>query len=102
MKYRTDCETIEDALASEDWRDRLVGEFNFVREKENKLYGMLLRYADGTLDFKPHCSIELLTMQLNAMSAYSAILEIRLNKEGINGNLRNPEQFLCGGGNSNE
>ena len=68
----------------------------------DNLYNMLLHYADGTLDFEPNCSIELLTMQLNAMSAYSAILEIRLNKEGITSYLRNPEQFLCGGGISDE
>lgn len=64
-------------LVSPDWKKRALGERIYISSKVRNLKLMLRRYAEGSLDFTPNCSIELLIEQLNAMTAYLNILEIR-------------------------
>lgn len=86
--YQTNCTTVAEALASENWKDRLIGEYNFVRQKKERLYSKLIAYDSGCLNFKLTCDPKLLKAQLNAMSAYSYILSIRMEVEHINPNLK--------------
>ena len=86
--YETNCTTVAEALASENWKDRLIGEYNFVQQKEEKLYNTLIAYDSGHLNFKLNCDPKLLKAQLNAMSTYSYILAIRMEAEHINPNLK--------------
>lgn len=86
--YQTNCTTVEEALASENWKDRLIGEYNFVQQKEEKLYSTLIAHDSGRLNFKLNCDPRLLKAQLNAMSTYSYILAIRMEVEHINPDLK--------------
>lgn len=88
--YQTNCTTIEEALASKDWRDRLIGEYNFVQQKEEKLYSVVIDYECGRLNFSLSCNPKLLKAQLNAMSTYSYILALRMELEHINPDLKQP------------
>ncbi len=86
--YQTNCTTIIEALDSENWKDRLIGEYNFIQQNKEKLYNMLTAYKSDQLNFKLTCDPKLLTAQLNTMAVYSYILEIRLKTEHINPNLK--------------
>lgn len=70
-------------LTSSDWQDRVRGEYLLLKDKVKKLGTMLQKYSSGTLDFKPNCSLEILTMQYNTMNNYLNILELRMNIEHI-------------------
>lgn len=65
----------------EEWQKRLLDENIELSDKIIKLSKIINNYANGTLKFKPNCSIELLTMQLNAMMNYQNILRIRIEIE---------------------
>ena len=70
-------------IQSPNWKERCQGEYLFIKEKADKLKAMIEKYAKGILDFKPNCSIELLTAQLNAMTEYLNILEVRSHLENF-------------------
>lgn len=70
-------------LQSNDWRDRLRGEYLELEDRVSKLTKILEKYSTGTLEFKPNCSLELLLSQLNVMTSYLNILKLRLNIENI-------------------
>lgn len=74
---------IADLLNSSDWKDRFRGEYQFVKDKYNKLHEMIVKYKAGKLDFEPNCSIELLKEQASAMGSYLFILEARGQIEGV-------------------
>lgn len=82
--YKTNCKTIQEALASSDWKDRFIGEYNYISKNSLKLHITCTKYAAGTLKFIPNCSLELLLMQLNAIDNYLNVLKIRAFKENIN------------------
>ena len=65
----------------EDWQKRLIDESIELSGKIIKLSKIINKYANGTLNFIPNCSIELLTMQLNAMMNYHNILRVRIDIE---------------------
>lgn len=87
--YKTNCKTIQEAMASTDWRDRFIGEYNYISKNSLKLHITCTKYAAGTLKFTPNCSLELLLMQLNAIDNYLNVLKIRAFKENINLHLKN-------------
>ena len=70
-------------LTSPDWKERERGELLFIKEKRDNLFNMLKKYKTGELDFTPNCSFELLVSQLNAMTAYLNILELRATFENF-------------------
>ena len=70
-------------MCSPDWQDRTIGEIIYLKNKTLRLKEMLEDYADGALGFKPNCSLELLTMQYNAMQNYLMILMLRRRKEKL-------------------
>lgn len=71
-------------LMSENYKIRMLGEYEELCYRYLKLKGLIIKYMDGTLDFEPTCPIELLKAQLEAMSKYKEILEKRAEIEGIN------------------
>ena len=67
----------------EDYKERMIEEYKFVKEKYDKLHKMLIKQKAGTLGFELTCPVELLQDQMNVMSQYLYILEIRAELEGI-------------------
>lgn len=70
-------------LQSNDWKERVQGEYLFIKSKTDNLKCMLENYANDALDFKPNCTFELLMSQYNAMMSYLNILEMRMHIEKI-------------------
>lgn len=58
----------------EPWKERFVHEYKELKECHNKLCDMLEKYKNGTLDFTPKCSYELLDHQADVMGEYIAVL----------------------------
>ena len=79
MKFQ---DTIE-MMASDDYNERFKAEFLQLQIRIGKLERMLKGYREGTLDFKPNCSYELLHKQLVFMKAYMEVLDVRANIENI-------------------
>lgn len=75
-------DTVE-MMTSEDHKERFRAEYFQLKLREEKLNDMLYKYRNGTLPFKPKCSIELLTKQLCVMHLYALYLEERAAIEGI-------------------
>ena len=57
-----------------DYKQRMIREHRELQERIGKLAHMLEGYAEGTLDFTPACSFQLLESQLYAMGTYANIL----------------------------
>ena len=72
-----------DLMISEDYKDRFKAEYQQLKIRANKLSAMLKKYKDGTLEFTPKCSYEVLYEQLVHMKDYLDDLEKRANIEGI-------------------
>ena len=66
-----------------DYKQRMVREHRELQERISKLAHMLEGYAEGTLDFTPACSFQLLESQLYAMGAYANILQERARIEQV-------------------
>lgn len=60
-----------------DYKQRMIREHRELQERISKLAHMLEGYAEGTLDFTPACSFQLLESQLYAMGTYANILQER-------------------------
>lgn len=60
------------------------GEYHETKERYEKLHRMVTKYEDGTLNFTPNCSIDLLKQQKRHMGEYLHDLEIRAEIEGVN------------------
>lgn len=67
----------------EAYKQRMVNEYNELKERTNKLGNMLERWGNGELDFEPSCSFELLESQFHIMKAYLSILKQRAEIEGV-------------------
>lgn len=65
-------------IQSEDYKERLQGEYFELLSRHNKLASMLCKYNRGTLDFTPVTPIELLRAQLSIMESYLSILDYRI------------------------
>lgn len=74
--------TIE-LMLSDDFKERFKAEYYQLNKRIAGLQGMLIKYKQGTLDFKPNCSYELLHTQLVYMEGYRNILEERAKIENI-------------------
>lgn len=70
-------------MKSEDWKDRFRAEYWQTVLRYDALHQMCVKYAAGTLDFEPNCSLDLLKQQRSIMSEYLDILEIRSQIEGV-------------------
>ena len=75
-------DTIE-LMNSIDFIDRFKAEYYQLQIRYEALSKMLKGYKEGTLDFTPSCSYELLHTQLIYMETYMNILRTRANIENI-------------------
>lgn len=75
-------DTVE-MMLSEDYKERFKAEYYQLKIRRDKLNDMLSKYKNGTLDFEPTCSYELLAEQWNIMGAYLHILKARVDIECI-------------------
>jgi hypothetical protein len=70
-------------MRSADYKERFAAEYIQLRIRTEKLSEMVQKYKNGTLDFTPKCSVELLEDQLRHMQAYLTDLEVRAGIEMI-------------------
>ena len=70
-------------MNSTDYNERFKAEFLQLQIRIGKLERMLKGYREGTLDFTPNCSYDLLHTQLVYMECYMNVLEERAKTEGI-------------------
>lgn len=75
-------ETVE-MMNSSDYKERFRAEYLQLKIRMDGLSAMLEKYRNGTLNFKPSCSFELLQSQLFFMRKYSKCLEERAKIENI-------------------
>lgn len=76
-------ETVE-MMLSEDYKERFKAEYNQLSIRLQGLSKMLKSYKEGTLNFTPKCSYDVLKEQEQAMVAYAKCLENRAKIEDIN------------------
>ena len=76
-------DTIE-MMKSLDYKKRFKAEYFQLLIRIEGLSKMLTKYKDGTLNFTPTCSYDLLAGQLKAMRLYATYLEERADIEDIN------------------
>ena len=75
-------DTVE-LMLSGDYKDRFKAEYYQLKNRHDKLHAMVVKLDAGTLDFEPSCPADLLKKQLNAMTQYMYILEVRAQMEEI-------------------
>lgn len=66
-----------------DYKERMKKEYWQLKDRYTALHNMCIKYEDGTLDFTPTYSLELLEEQKGAMGNYLRCLEIRAEIEGV-------------------
>lgn len=76
-------ELVDEQVQEENWKDRLMTEYYFVKEKQLMLGTVLEAVISGQMDFNFNCPIEVLLAQYHAMSSYLACLELRAGLAGI-------------------
>ena len=69
---------------SADYKDRFKSEYLDLTVRAERLRRMLVRYKDGTLEFKPNNTYEMLHAQYIFMIEYGNILYERAEIEHIN------------------
>lgn len=70
-----------------DWKARLLIEYYELSDRLKKLRRTLVKINAGTIEFKGKSTMEMLCNQEKAMDTYKQILELRLEKEGIEFNI---------------
>ena len=71
-------------MNSKDFKDRFKAEYKQLVIRAEGLSNMLAKMKNGTLEFAPKCSYEILNRQLEYMKDYKGVLEERASIEGIN------------------
>lgn len=72
-----------DLMLGTDFKDRFKAEYYQLDNRIAGLQRMLEGYKNGTLNFTPNCSYEILRAQLIYMKFYRDILEERAKIENI-------------------
>ena len=75
-------ETVE-LMNRADFKDRSKAEYYQLKIRYEGLSRMLKGYREGTLNFTPNCSYDLLHTQLVYMECYMNVLEERAKIENI-------------------
>lgn len=70
-------------MENTDFKDRFKAEYYQLNIRMAGLRKMLESYKNGTLNFTPKCSYDLLNGQFKAMDMYASYLEERAQIEGI-------------------
>lgn len=71
------------AKKAEDYKDRMVEEFNQLRDRTNALEKIIQKYQLNKLEFTLTCPIDLLRDQYKAMKTYMGCLKERAILEDI-------------------
>ncbi|MDF2800775.1 MAG: hypothetical protein K0S61_678 [Anaerocolumna sp.] len=79
MNLKKTCEM----MVSDDYKERFKAEYYQVILRVNGLGRILESFKQGTLEFKPKCSYELLEKQKEIMWEYASVLRERAIIEGI-------------------
>lgn len=72
-----------DLMLSGNYMERFLAEYHQLNNRIAGLQRMLKGYKEGTLEFTPNCSYEILCAQLIYMKFYRDILEERAKLENI-------------------
>ena len=75
-------ETVQ-LMNSNEYKDRFKAEYLQLKIRIAGLSAMLKKYKEGTLQFTPSCSYDLLNAQLKSMDLYASFLEDRAIIENI-------------------
>ena len=70
-------------MNSADYKERFKAEYLQLKIRMEGLSAMLKKYKNGTLDFTPSCSYDLLNAQFKTMDLYASYLEERAEIEDI-------------------
>lgn len=70
-------------MQSDDFKDRFKAEYYQLKIRYEKLCNICCKYADGTINFFPKSSYEILIIQCEHMRNYMITLENRAKVEGI-------------------
>ena len=70
-------------MQSKDYKERFKAEYYQLKIRMDGLEAMLNKWQNGTLEFTPTCSYELLERQLAHMTEYAETLEERASVEEI-------------------
>ena len=70
-------------MTSDNFKDRTKAEYLQLKIRHENLSKLLKRYREGTLNFTPNCSYDLLHTQLVYMEGYMNVLEERARIEDI-------------------
>ena len=71
-------------MNSKDFKERFKAEYKQLVIRAEGLSNMLEKMKNGTLEFTPKCSYEILNRQLEYMKDYKGVLEERASIEGMN------------------
>lgn len=74
---------IIELIQSDDWKERLKGEFYELEDRIEKLYDMLDKWDKGKLNFTPTSDRKLYNEQLSTMVTLRSILGLRAKEAGI-------------------
>lgn len=83
MGNRPDLASTADMMLSDDYKERFKADYYQLVIRCDKLYTMLEKWRNGTLEFTPTCPYDTLHTQLVHMEAYRNVLEQRAILEGI-------------------
>lgn len=78
-----DLQELFSLMSSADYKDRFLAEYIQLNERVNALNKMLKGYREGTLNFTPNCSYDLLHTQSIAMMLYLEVLKEMARIENI-------------------
>lgn len=70
-------------MSSADYKERFRAEYLQLKIRIEGLGTMLKKYKEGTLNFVPSCSYDLLNGQFKVMDMYASYLEERARIENI-------------------
>lgn len=70
-------------MNSSDYKERFIAEYYQLKIRQEKLWEMIKKYNEGTLNFEPTTPIEILKEQEVCMDGYLYCLEKRAKLEGI-------------------
>ena len=78
-----DLQTITKLMLSQDYKERMKGEYYHLLNRKENLEAVLKLWDNGKLTFTPDCPRSIYDLQLRAMNDYKAVLEARAKIEKI-------------------
>ena len=78
-----DLQTITKLMLSQDYKERMKGEYYHLLNRKENLEAVLKLWDSGKLTFTPDCPRSIYDLQLRAMKDYMAVLEARAKIEKV-------------------